>query len=252
MRRRHNSAALLRDNGDRLVYGVRMLRRSVLAFLSGGAIVIAGLVTAASATGPLDLKVEYSADAMVGSGDTARPGKLWRTPQAVRLETLENGRPQTVIMRVDQGVAWLLIPDMRLAVETEMSGLALTQALFGRSEHFKYSALGPDTVEGTRTTRWRVETADPPRPNNPGVGWFRGFAWTRADGVVMKIEGEGEHRGRRGYVHLLFRNIRVGSQDAALFVPPAEYRRLAVSEAMIDTLLKGLEQMQRLRGGAPQ
>jgi hypothetical protein len=165
---------------------------------------------------------------------------------------LENGRPQTVIVRLDQSIAWLLIPEMRLAIETELSGLALTQALFGHSQNFKFSALGPDTVDGTRTTRWQIETADPPRAGNPGAGWFRGLVWTRADGVVMRIEGEGEHRGRRGYVHLLFRNVRVGRQEAALFTPPAEFRRLPVSETMIDTLLKGLEQMQRLRGGAPQ
>jgi hypothetical protein len=155
-------------------------------------------------------------------------------------------------VRLDQSLAWLLLPEVRLAIETDLSGLALTQALFGRSESFKFAAMGPDTVEGTRTTRWRIETADPPKANNPGAGWFRGFVWARADGVVMKIEGEGEHRGRRGYVHLLFRNVRVGSQDTALFAPPAEFRRLPVSETMIDALLKGLEQMQRLRTGAPQ
>jgi hypothetical protein len=229
-----------------------MHRRLFLGRLVLVAAVAAGFAGPAAASGPLDLKVEYSADALVGSGDAARPGKLWRTPNSVRLETLENGRPQTVIVRVDRSIAWLLIPDMRLAVETELSGLALTQALFGRSDSFKFSALGPDTVEGTRTTRWQIETADPPRAGNPGAGWFRGLVWTRADGVVMKIEGEGEHRSRRGYVHLLFRNVRVGRQESALFVPPAEFRRLPVSETMIDTLLKGLEQMQRLRSGAPQ
>lgn len=197
------------------------------------------------AAGPLDLKVEYSADALVGSGDNARPGKLWRTPTSVRLETLENSRPQTVIVRLDQNLAWLLLPDVRLAIETDLGGLALTQALFGRSENFQFTSLGPDTIDGQRTTRWRVETAD------PKAGWFRGFVWSRADGVVMKIEGEGEHRGRRGYVHILFRNVKVASQNASLFEPPAEFRRLPVSEAMVEALLKGLEQMQRLRSGAP-
>lgn len=223
-----------------------MHRRVFLVCLLTAAVVAGGAMRVSWASGPLDLKVEYSADALVGSGDSARPGKLWRTPQAVRLETLENGRAQTVIVRVDQSLAWLLLPEVRLAIETDLSGLALTQALFGRSESFKFTSLGPDTVEGTRATRWRVESAD------PKAGWFRGFVWSRSDGVVMKVEGEGEHRGRRGYVHLLFRNIRVGTQEASLFAPPPEFRRLPVSETMIDTMLKGLEQMQRLRGGSPQ
>lgn len=222
------------------------MRLLLIPALLFGVATALGLAGGASAAGPLDLKVEYSADALVGTGDNARPGKLWRTPQSVRLETVENGRQQTVIVRLDQSLAWLLLPEARLAVETDLSGLALTQALFGRTEGFKFTSLGPDTVEGARTTRWRIETAD------PTAGWFRGFVWSRADGVVMKIEGEGEHRGRRGYVHLLFRNVRVGAQDAGLFTPPAGFRRLAVSETMIDALLKGLEQIQRLRGGAPQ
>ena len=70
-------------------------------------------------------------------------------------------------------------------------------------------------------------------------------------GVVMKIEGEGEHRGRRGLVHLLFRNVRVGPQDIALFEPPTDFRRLPVSDAMLDSVLKGMEQLERMRGGTP-
>lgn len=198
------------------------------------------------AAGPLDLTVEYSADAVVGTGDPARPGKLWRTPKALRLETEENGRPQTVIVRVDRNLAVLLVPAMRLAIETDLSGLSLTQALLGSSDRLKSTSMGPDTVEGTRTTRWRVETSD------PKAGWFRGFVWSTDRGVVMKVEGEGEHRGRRGYVHLLFRNVRIGPQDVALFEPPADFRRLPVSDTMLDSVLKGMEQLERMRGGAPR
>jgi hypothetical protein len=201
---------------------------------------------AARAAGPLDLSVEYSADVLVGTGDQARPGKLWRTPKALRLETTESGKAQTVIVRVDRSTALLLVPEMRMAIETDLSGLSLTQALLGASDHLKATSMGPETIEGTRTTRWRVETSD------PKAGWFRGFVWSTDRGVVMKIEGEGEHRGRRGYVHLLFRNVKIGTQDVALFEPPADFRRLPVSDAMLDSLLKGMEQLERMRSGTPR
>jgi hypothetical protein len=200
----------------------------------------------AQAAGPLDLTVEYSADAVVGMGEQARPGKLWRTPKALRLETTENSRQQTVIVRVDRSLALLLIPEMRLAIETDLSGLSLTQALLGASDRLKATRLGPDTIEGTRTTRWQVETSD------PKAGWFRGFVWSTDKGVVMKVEGEGEHRNRRGYVHLLFRNVKIGPQEISLFEAPADFRRLPVSDTMIDSLMKGMEQLERLRGGAPR
>lgn len=211
-------------------------------------VVLAALLVsaAAEAAGPLDLVVEYSADAVIGTREQARPGKLWRTPMALRLETQENGRPQTVIVRVDRNLALLLVPEMRLAIETDLSGLSLTQALLGSSDRLKSTSLGPDTVEGTRTTRWRVETSD------PKAGWFRGFVWSTDRGVVMKIEGEGEHRNKRGYVHLLFRNVKIAPQDGGLFEPPGDYRRLPVSDTMLDSLLRGIEQLDRMRGGAPR
>ncbi len=198
------------------------------------------------AAGPLDLKVEYSADVVAGTTASPKPGKLWRTPQSLRLETIENERSQTVIVRIDRNLAWLLVPEMRLAIETDLSGLSLAQALLGAGDRLKSTSHGPETIEGTRTTRWRVETSD------PKAGWFRGFVWTTDAGVAMKIEGEGEHRNRRGYVHLLFRNIKIGKQDAALFEPPADLRRLPVTEQMLDALLKGMDQFERLRGGTPR
>jgi hypothetical protein len=140
----------------------------------------------------------------------------------------------------------LLVPMMKLAIETDLSGLALTQALLGANERLKSTSMGPETIEGTRTTRWRVETAPDPK-----AGWFRGFVWATEPGVVMKVEGEGEHRAKRGYVHLVFRNIKVVKQDAGLFEAPADFRKLPVTDAMLDALLKGMEQMERLRGGAP-
>ena len=229
--------------GDKLVltcHGFVMRWSSLIGLLA--ALLVSTEVRAA---GPLDLTVEYSADAIVGMGDQARPGKVWRTPKALRLESQENGRPQTVIVRVDRSLAVLLVPEMRLAIETDLSGLSLTQALLGGSDRIKSTSMGPETVEGTRATRWWVETSD------PKAGWFRGFIWSTDRGVVMKIEGEGEHRGRRGLVHLLFRNVRVGPQDIALFEPPTDFRRLPVSDAMLDSVLKGMEQLERMRGGTP-
>lgn len=201
---------------------------------------------AARAAGPLELSVEYSADVVVGQGEQARPGKLWRTPKALRLETTEGGRAQTVIVRIDRNIALLLVPEMRMAVETDLAGLSLSQALFGANDRLKSKSMGPDTIEGTRTTRWQVETSD------PKAGWFRGFVWSTDRGVVMKIEGEGEHRGKRGYVHLLFRNVKIGTQDVALFEPPAEFRRMPVSSEMLDSVMRGMEQLERMRGGAPR
>ena len=43
----------------------------------------------AAGVNPWDTKVEYSADSIVGTGERARPGRLWRTPTALRQDLVE-------------------------------------------------------------------------------------------------------------------------------------------------------------------
>lgn len=197
----------------------------------------------AQAAGPFDLQVSYSADSEVGAGDRARAGKLWRTPQMVRHETIENGRQEIVIARLDRQIAWILAPTLNVALETEISGLGQLNSLLSGGDKVKQTPVGQETVNGQATTKYRVETA--------GVadGRFSGFIWSTAQGVVVKIDGEGEYGGRKGPVQLSFRNIRIGPQESSLFEPPANYNRLKVSGAQIETVLRGMEQLQRLRGG---
>ncbi len=217
------------------------MRRIALAC----ALLLIALVPA-RAIGPnlLDLKVGgYSADSVIGSGANAQAGHLWRTPQALRHEMANGGWPQTVIVRFDRGLAWLLLPELKMALETELANFSQYSALAEAADKLNPVAVGTESVEGLRATKYRIAIDD------AKAGSFNGFVWQTSQGIVLKLEGEGEHQGRRGLVHLLFRNVRVGAQDAALFEPPAEFKRVTVSEAQINTLLNGLQQMQRLRGG---
>src|SRR5262245_37891135 len=133
---------------------------------------------------PWDAKVEYSADSIVGTGDRAKPGRLWRTPNALRQDVVEGGRTQSVIVRLDRGVAWIVVPEQRMVVETDLAGLDLpVDVLFG-AKPVKAAMVGRETIDGQRTSKYRVEGA------TPKGGQFDGFVWTTPDGVVMKIDGE--------------------------------------------------------------
>jgi hypothetical protein len=213
-------------------------------FLVGILSVAVYAASAWAAVNLLDLKVEYSAESVAGSGANPQVGRLWRTPTALRHESADNGRAQTFIVRFDRNAAWLLVPELKLALETDLTGLSQLSGLPNAAEKLNPVEVGPETVDGMRATKFSI-TADDPK-----AGWFRGFVWRTGQGVVLKIDGEGEHQGRRGVVHLQFRNVRIGPQDPSLFDPPADYKRMAVSEAQIETILKGVDQMQRLRGGA--
>jgi hypothetical protein len=214
-------------------------------------VLVAALMFAAgaapAATNLLELKVEYSADTVIGSGDHPKTGHLWRTPTALRHDMEDNGQAQSVIVRLDQNAAWMVMPALKLALGTDLNGLTQlsgTASVLGAAEKLKPAAVGTETIDGMRATKYRVQM------NDPEAGQFDGFVWSTAQGVVLKIDGAGEQNGRRGNVRIAFKNVRISPQDATLFDPPAGYRQVTVAPAMISTMMKTMEQMQRLRSGA--
>ena len=205
-----------------------------------GVAVLALSPTAGARADVLDLKVEYAAESTVGTGERARPGRLWRTPTALRHETIQANRVETVIVRLDRGLAWLLVPELTTAIEMDLSAFALVGAL-GDGKSVSQKALGSETIAGVQATKYRVTG------NGQGAGAFDGFVWARADGVVLRIDGEGESLGQRGLVALSFTNVRVGRQDPALFEPPAGFRRLAVRAQDAAALMDMIQRFSRQR-----
>lgn len=217
---------------------------SLIAF----ALSLAVTPPALAAPNLLDLKVAYSADTVIGSGNHPRTGHLWRTPTALRHDMTENGQTETIIVSLDRKAAWLLLPALKLALETNLDGLAQlpgAAAVLNAADKLNPVAAGKGVIDGLRATKYRVQMDD------PTAGQFDGFVWSTAQGIILKIDGSGEQNGRQGAIHLQFHNIRVGPQDAALFEPPAAFRQVTVPPAAVEAMIKGLEQMQRLRSAPP-
>lgn len=207
-----------------------------------------GASPALAAPDLLDLKVAYSADTVIGSGDHPRTGHLWRTPTALRHDMTENGQTETVIVRLDRKTAWMLLPSLKLALGTDLDGLAQlpgAAAVLDAADKLNPVAAGTAVIDGFRATKYRV------RMDDPTAGQFDGYVWSTAQGIILKIDGAGEQNGRHGDIHLQFRNIHVGPQDVALFEPPAAYRQVTVPPSAVQAMIKGLEQMQRLRETPP-
>lgn len=221
-----------------------MLRRIAFALIGLG--LAAAPAVAAAGPNLLDLKVEYSADSVIGSGDHPRTGHLWRTPTALRHDMTDNGQAETIIVRLDSKTAWMVLPNLKLALGTDLDGLAQlpgAAAVLDATDKLNPVASGTTVIDGVRATKYRVQMDD------PSAGHFDGYVWSTAQGIILKIDGAGEQSGRRGAVHLQFSNVHVGPQDAALFEPPAGYRRVTVPPAAVQAMLKGLEQLQRATGG---
>jgi hypothetical protein len=223
-----------------------------MRFLATVLAVVVGIWALPAAANVLDLKTEYSATSTIQTPKGPQHGRVWRTPTALRHE-MTNPRGSTVIARLDRKVAWLLVPEQKLAIELGLENFGLPAELL-TGAGLKQTPVGQETVAGQRTTKVLVERA----PGASGNGSFSGHVWTTAQGIVMKIVGSGANQGRAGNVNIGFSDVKVGQQNPSLFELPAGYRRLALVGVDFESLMAGLEQFKALgsvkprSGSAPQ
>lgn len=200
----------------------------------------------------LDLKTEYSAASAIQTPKGVQYGRVWRTPTALRHEMTNDARGNTLIARLDRKVAWLLVPEQKLAVELALDNFGLPAELLTGSG-IRQTPVGQETVAGLRTTKVRVER----EPKANANGRFDGHVWTTAEGIIMKVVGSGENQGKRGDVNMSFSDVKIARQDPALFELPTGYRRLALVGVDFESLMAGMEQLKGLaskpaRGAAPR
>jgi hypothetical protein len=190
---------------------------------------------AATNTNALRLRVEYTATSVIGTDERTGAGRLWRTRSALRHEGTQHGRPLTVIARLDRNVCWLVLSEPRLAIETDLSALDLPLDALNGGGGVQQTREGRERVNGLDTFRIRVE-------RNTGAGTrFAGDVWATEQGVIARLSGEGQSRGRRGRTLMNFRDVQIGPLDPALFEGPSGLRIVRVKGGDLATLLEAME-----------
>ena len=194
---------------------------------------------ALAAVDVLALKVEYEATSLVGAGEDPPRGRLWRTPVALRHEGGQGGS-QVIVARLDRNVGWLGLPELGMAIQTDLDALDLPLDVLAGGGGLVQQAEGRERMNGMDTTRVRVERS------GQGGSSFSGRVWVTAQGIVARIEGEGESRGRRGRTLVNFRDVRVGRLDPSLFEAPRGMRVVRVRGADAAAMIESLEAMRRM------
>jgi len=105
---------------------------------------------AAASKSLLELRVEYTATSVIGASERAVPGRLWRIRSALRYEGKQQGRPLTVIARLDRNLCWLVLAEPRFAIETDLSALDLPLDVLngGGAGDTLGGGGGADTLDG--------------------------------------------------------------------------------------------------------
>jgi hypothetical protein len=183
----------------------------------------------------LELRVEYTATSLSGTDERTTPGRLWRTRSALRHEGKQHGRSLTVIARLDRNICWLVMAEPRFAIETDLSALDLPLDVLNGGGDMRQTREGRERVNGLDTMRVRVE-------RNAGSGSsFTGHIWATDQGVIARLAGEGERRGRRGRTLMNFRDVQIGSLDPGLFEAPRGVQLVGVKGGDLATLLEGMD-----------
>jgi hypothetical protein len=190
---------------------------------------------AATSANILQLRVEYTATSLIGTDEGTTPGRLWRTRWAVRHEGKQHGRALTVIARLDRNLVWLVMAEPRFAIETDLSALDLPLDALNGGGGVREIREGRERVNELDTLRIRVE-------RNTGSGSrFAGHVWATDQGVIARLAGDGESRGRRGRTLMNFRDVQIGLLDPGLFEAPRGVRIVQVKGGDLATLLEGMD-----------
>ncbi len=211
-----------------------MSSRRTFLFSSAALLGSSGAIAATGAN-LLDLRVAYTASSLIGTGERATPGRLWRTRSALRHEGTQQGRALTIIARLDRNLGWLMMGELRLAIETDLSALDLPLDVLNGGGDLRQTREGRERVNGLDTTRLRVER------NAASGSSFTGHVWATDQGVIARLDGEGESRGRRGRSVMNFRDVQIGALDPGLFEAPRGVQLVRVKGGDLGPLLEGME-----------
>jgi hypothetical protein len=180
-------------------------------------------------------QVEYSADRVISGEQGGKSMQLntrvYYAKGKERDETEAHGQGMTMIMRHDKKLAWILMPDQKMYMETSYADQAqycnwpcvnIEKAKMGEGKG--YTTLGKEVVNGVETTKYKVVCVD--KKGDTIEGTF----WVASNGVVIKMDftttgksGKSQH----GVIEL--RNLKIAGQDPGLFEIPKGYRKVDMS-----------------------
>lgn len=184
------------------------------------AIALTALALAASpaaAQTPLPVPtVGYTADRTVETEAGTFTGKVYAMPDRDRAETTMSGMTTVMIIRRDTNSGLMLMPAQKLYREMDFAE-AQKQTGAVPPQNMTIEAIGPDTVEGVSTTKFKLVMKD---------GSAGGFMWFTPEGIAVKMDLLQKNGKKTERMTMTLKNLQIGTQDPALFELPAGYTNM--------------------------
>jgi len=149
----------------------------------------------------------YSAIRTVEAQGMTMNSKVYYDRGMERWETTMQGVRQVTILLPGEKKMLMYMPDMDMAMEMSMDDVADYGIGEIYDEGIEAEKLGEETVEGERTTKYRID-----RDETAATV----FVWLTRDGIPVKAEGASAD----GKFSMALSELQRGPQDAALFRLP--------------------------------
>lgn len=188
------------------------MRRSLLPLLLTVLAVLVVPSGRAAAAMLGDARVPFRAERTVMVNGRSYTGLVFHIPGRERQEQELWGTKEVFILDAATAQGWLLVPSFKTYVEFPFPPVMADLASPDLTRH----PVGQETVDGVRTTKYRVDhTAE------DGTR-AKGYLWVSRDGVLMKLAGTITRRGGKPLsVAMELSHIEMGPQDPSLFeLPP--------------------------------
>lgn len=160
-------------------------------------------------------KVEYSADSMTTVNDMKMRAKVFHAPGMERREQVAGDTERIIIMRMDRGVVYVLMPEERKYMEQSVQ--TMPGAMDPAEMEMERTPAGADIINGKPAKKSRI------RAKGPQGASFEGFLWETDEGIIIKMDAVTVNGGQEMRFVTELENLRIGLQDRRLFEVPEGY-----------------------------
>jgi hypothetical protein len=183
--------------------------------------VFAGLITMAVFSGIAEAS-EFLADVVMKGGMMSGNGKVWVKGQKARQEMGTQAEKMIIIMDLDQGFQWMLMPDSKMYMKTKIQSKGKgfrPESFVGMQQgpmQAQIKRVGTETVKGYKCDKYLFTF------NNKEMGTMTQWFAIKL-GYPIKIVNETDTMGK---VITELQNIKKASVRDDLFIIPPDYQEI--------------------------
>ncbi len=169
------------------------------------------------------------------AGRLALSGPIHYAPEKERrsLKLLGSRVPaKVIIIRRDKRIAWVLDPSSRSYFRAPLPKIPGPTNRFLSGAVIEKTKVGIESVDGIRTTRYKVKFAE----NKSGR--LVGDIWVTAENIVVRVNGKVLKNKRSTPFHLRLTNLKIGKQPDDVFEPPKGFKLVPASHPTMGVLVK--------------